>query len=49
MIASAPALAGLPGPGHCTGAGGKGEGKLGEILFLIFSPRDSLFNVLPQV
>lgn len=32
-----------------TGAGGKGEGKLGEILFLMFSPRDSLFNVLPQV
>lgn len=32
-----------------TGAGGKGKGKLGEIIFLMFSPRDSLFNLLPQV
>lgn len=32
-----------------TGAGGKGKGKLGQTLFLMLSPRNSPFNLLPQV
>lgn len=48
----------LPQPQPCwaawlralhTGAGGKGKGKLGETLFLMLSPRNSPFNLLPQV